>query len=257
MWQPSPVSSSPPKRRENGDGGIDAGEDVGIGDADLLRLALGLAGQVHDAAHALDHQVVAGAMRIGAVLPKPGDRAIDEPRIDLSQALVVESVLLQSVDLEVLDEHIGMRSKPPHQRPPLLRLEIGGDRALAAVGGVEVGGGTLFAVLSLDERGAPGARIVAFARALHLDYIGAKVGQQLPGPRPGEHACELQHAKTMQRANHRLTSSGSKDGVQRQQPSAAPRFIKKRTTCAPQHPFRRSHVLISSTSCFSVLVSRP
>ena len=48
---------------------IDAGEDVGEGDAGLLRLAVRLAGQVHDAAHALDDEVVAGARRVGA---RPG-----------------------------------------------------------------------------------------------------------------------------------------------------------------------------------------
>ena len=42
-----------------------------IGDAGLLRLAVRLAGEVHDAAHALDHEVVAGARRVGSVWPKP------------------------------------------------------------------------------------------------------------------------------------------------------------------------------------------
>ena len=31
----------------------------------------GIAGQVHDPAHGLDHEVVAGARRVGAVWPKP------------------------------------------------------------------------------------------------------------------------------------------------------------------------------------------
>ena len=68
------------QRREDRSRGIDAGEDVGEGDADLLRLAVGLAGQVHDPAHALDHEVIAGAGGIGAVLAEAGDRAIDEAR---------------------------------------------------------------------------------------------------------------------------------------------------------------------------------
>ena len=58
---PSPGLVAAPERGEDRDRGIDPGENVGIGDADLLRLAVRLAGQVHDAAHALDHEVVAGA----------------------------------------------------------------------------------------------------------------------------------------------------------------------------------------------------
>ena len=61
-WQPSPVSSRRRSAARIADRRVDAGEDVGEGDADLLRLAVRVAGQVHDAAHALDHEVVAGAV---------------------------------------------------------------------------------------------------------------------------------------------------------------------------------------------------
>ena len=47
---------------------IEAGEDVGEGHADLhgfrARHAIGLAGDRHDAGHALDHEVVARPLRI-------------------------------------------------------------------------------------------------------------------------------------------------------------------------------------------------
>ena len=68
--------------REDRVGGVEAGEDVGEGDAGLLRLAVRIAGQVHDPAHALDDEVIAGACGIGAGLAEAGDRAIDEPRIE-------------------------------------------------------------------------------------------------------------------------------------------------------------------------------
>ena len=208
IWQPSPVSSRRRSAARIATVGIDAGEDVGIGDADLLRLAVRLAGQVHDAAHPLDHQVVAGAVRIGAVLAEAGDRAIDEPRIDLPQALVVEAVLLQPADLEVLDHDIGVRGEPPHQRPPLLRLEIGGDRPLAAIAGVEIGGRQRLAVAPFDEGRPPGARVVARARALDLHDIGAEIGQKLPGPGAGEDAGELEHAQAVERRSHGTVKSG-------------------------------------------------
>ena len=53
-----------------------------------------------------------------------------------------------------------------------------------------------------DERRAPAAGVVAGARALDLDHVGAEVGQDLPGPRPGQDAGELQHAQTGQRTRH-------------------------------------------------------
>jgi hypothetical protein len=54
--------------------GIEAGEDVGEGDAGLLRFAGRITGQVHDPAHALDDEVIAGARGIGAGLAEAGDR---------------------------------------------------------------------------------------------------------------------------------------------------------------------------------------
>ncbi len=90
---------------EDRHGAVDAGEHVREGDRGLDRLALGLAGERHDPAEALDHEVVAGARRVGAVLAEAGDRAGDEPRVEGAQGLVVEPVLLQAPDLEVLDHH--------------------------------------------------------------------------------------------------------------------------------------------------------
>ena len=67
---------------EDGVAGVEAGQDVGQRDADLLRpgarLAFGHAGQAHQPAHALDQEVVAGARRVRAVLAEAGDRAIDQ-----------------------------------------------------------------------------------------------------------------------------------------------------------------------------------
>src|SRR3546814_6554911 len=95
---------APPQRRQDSRRGIDASEDVGEGDADLLRFALGIAGQVHDPAHTLDHEIVAGAGGIGAVLAETGDRAIDETRVQRRKARIVEPVFLEPADLTILDQ---------------------------------------------------------------------------------------------------------------------------------------------------------
>src|SRR6202020_1946792 len=93
-------------------------------------------------------------------------RAIDEPRIERFQALVVEPELLQAADLEILDQHIGSRREPAHDLTPAFGYEIGDDRAFAAVAGVEIGGRKL--AVRLDERRSPGARLVAL-RGLVLE----------------------------------------------------------------------------------------
>src|SRR3546814_13617258 len=57
--------------------------------SDLAEFVL-LAGHAHQPAHALDQEVVAGARGIGPGLAEAGDRAVDQPRIDLRQAVVIE-----------------------------------------------------------------------------------------------------------------------------------------------------------------------
>jgi len=42
-----------------------------------MPMAVGHAGQVHDAADALRHEVIAGAFGMGAVLTEAGDRAVN------------------------------------------------------------------------------------------------------------------------------------------------------------------------------------
>ncbi len=70
----------------------------------------------------------------------------------------------------------------------LLALEVELDRALAAVGGVEIGGAQMAAVGCRHERRAPAAGVVAGALALDLDHVGAEIGENLAGPGPGQDA---------------------------------------------------------------------
>ena len=66
------------ERRQDRDRRVHAGHEVGDRDARLLRAAAGqvvaLAGDAHEAAHALDDEVVAGAIGVRTVLPEAGDR---------------------------------------------------------------------------------------------------------------------------------------------------------------------------------------
>ncbi|MNC60371.1 hypothetical protein D3C75_1102440 [compost metagenome] len=59
---------------------------------------------------------------------------------------------------------------------------------LVAVGRQVIGGlAGVLAIGVFKERRSPGARVIAIARTLDLDHFGAKVGEDLPGPRPGQH----------------------------------------------------------------------
>jgi hypothetical protein len=50
---------------------------------------IGMAGDTHQATHGLDHQVVPGAFGVRAILPKAGDRAVDQARVNGLEALVI------------------------------------------------------------------------------------------------------------------------------------------------------------------------
>ena len=64
-----------PLRREH------AGDDVGDGDAEPERRAVGGAGDAHQPALGLHHRVVARLVAPRAGLAEAGDRAVDEPRV--------------------------------------------------------------------------------------------------------------------------------------------------------------------------------
>jgi hypothetical protein len=75
MSWPSPLRSRWAMGGNDREPGVHAGDHIGDGDADALRAAafavVALAGDAHQAAHALEHQVVRGARGIGPLGPKP------------------------------------------------------------------------------------------------------------------------------------------------------------------------------------------
>ena len=73
---------APRQRRQHADRGVHAGHQVDDRNADLLRPAAGhavaLAGDAHQAAHRLDHEIVGGRVALRPGLAEAGDRAIDD-----------------------------------------------------------------------------------------------------------------------------------------------------------------------------------
>jgi hypothetical protein len=179
------------ERAEDCDGAVHAGEDIGDGDAHFLRAAAGqviaLAGDAHQAAHALEHEVVAGAVGVRPALAEAGDRTVDDAGAHRLQVVVGEAVARERADLVVFDHDVRLRGKPLHDRLAFGGGDVERDRALAAIAGKVIGG--LAGVdpgFILEKRRAPAAGVVAGARALHLDHVGPHVGEVLGAPWTGE-----------------------------------------------------------------------
>ncbi len=170
---------------------IDAGKDIGDRDACLHRLPVRLAGDRHEAGHALDNIVVARESGIGTGLAEAGNRTIDQSRIDLLKALVIEPVFHQATKFEIFDQHVGGHDQPSNESLAFLSLEIGDDGTFAAIGGMVIGGRKVFPILALDERRTPLARVVTPVRVLHLDDVSAEIGQHLPCPGAGKNAGQV------------------------------------------------------------------
>ena len=96
------------QRGEDAHGAEQPGGEVGDGNADPHRALARRAGDRHQPAHALRDLIEAGPLVIGAVLAEAGDAAIDDARIDLAQALVIDAELGLHVGPEVLDHHVGL-----------------------------------------------------------------------------------------------------------------------------------------------------
>ena len=180
------------ERGEDRDGRVQAREHVDDRDADLRRRPVGLAGDAHQPGLGLDDEVVAGPAG-GLAVAEAGDRAVDEPRVHRPQLLEPDPERFRAAGAEVLDDDVGGRGQPQERRARQLAVEVERGAPLPAVDREEVGR------LALDERRAPGARLVADARPLDLHHLRAEVGEHHRAVRPGEDAGEVEHAEPVQR----------------------------------------------------------
>jgi hypothetical protein len=84
---------------------------------------------------------------------------------------------------------------------------------LAAIAREVVRGvGRVAAFPVLEEGRAPLARVVAAARALHLDHFGAEVGEELRAPGTGEDAGEIEDANAVENRRQAKDYSGNAQG---------------------------------------------
>ncbi|MNG00784.1 hypothetical protein D3C84_837330 [compost metagenome] len=98
------------KRCENRHGRVKPGQNVRQRHADFHRpgtiITFWSPRQTHQAAQALDHEVITRALGVRTRLTKSGDRAVDQIRIGLFERLIIQSISRQTTDLEVLDQDV-------------------------------------------------------------------------------------------------------------------------------------------------------
>ena len=167
---------------------MQAGEHVDERDADLVRRPVLRAGDRHQPALGLGHEVVSRPAGRLAARAEAGDRAVDDARVARAHLLVADPEPVGAADLEVLDHRVGARAQLEGERAPLLLREVDRARALAAVDRQVVGR------LPAGERRPPGARLVTARGPLDLDHLGAEVGEHHRAVGPGEHPREVDHA---------------------------------------------------------------
>ena len=189
---------------QDGGGGVGAGQNIDQCDADFHRHAVGLAGDTHQAAHALDHEIIAGATGIRPMLSKAGDRAIDQPGIDRCQRVVIEAVFRQPANLEILDHDVAVRDQFAKDRRALRRSDVDGKRSLVAVDGREIcrsGGGVARGIAGhrIHKGRSPAARIIAGSGPLDLDNVGAEIAKHLRGPGAGQNPRQIKNPEMRQR----------------------------------------------------------
>ena len=168
------------------------------------RLVVAFTGHTHEAAHALDHEVVTWLLAIRAGLPKTCDRAVDNLGIDLLQILVAEAVAVQIAGLVVLEDHVSSLGDLAHDRVTIGLRHVDGDRFLAAVRAHEIRRfRRLLAALVLHPGRTERAGVIAFLGTLDLDDVSAEIGQVLRAPGTGEDARKIQNTDMRERPRHR------------------------------------------------------
>jgi hypothetical protein len=179
-----------PARREQ------AGDDVDERHADLLWVALGLAGDAHQPADRLHEQVVARERAAGAAA-EPREGAVHEPRVRGGELLVAESRALHHAGAEVLDHDVRSLGERAGSAARLWLGEVEDEALLVPVDREEVRRRPRRVV-----RRTPAPRLVAGLRALDLRHPGAEVAEQHRRERPREDAREVDDVDPLQRTCH-------------------------------------------------------
>src|SRR5262249_24746843 len=95
--------------------GVEAGDQVGDGRADLHGRAVRIPGDVHDAGLALQDQVVAGPARVRTGPTEAGDAALAHPGLAGAQRLVRQAPLAEGPGPEIVDHDVSSTRERDHR----------------------------------------------------------------------------------------------------------------------------------------------
>ena len=154
-------------------------------------------GQAHHAAHRLHDHVEGGPRRVGPGLAEARDRRDDQRRMPRVQDVPAEAELRQHAGPVVLDQNVRARDELGEDRAVAVGGEVERDALLAAVQRHEVGR------LAVEER-PDLARVVAVSGPLDLDHARAELGQHQRAVRPRQHARQIDHRDSGERAVRRV-----------------------------------------------------
>ncbi len=184
--------------------GVDAGQQrdrrdhaAGVVDhrqAGLGGRAVGLAGDVHPAAEALQDVVVAGLLAPRPGHPEARQRAAHDGRVEVLEVVVGDLDLLGHVAAQVAVDRVGLAHEVLEDRAALGGGQVERQRALVAVEDLEEQ-----RVLALGVRGHVAAHVAARRRLLDLDHLGAEVGEVHASPGAGAVLLDGDDADVLQR----------------------------------------------------------
>ena len=175
-------------------GGEQRAEHVGGLQARSHRHLARLAGHRQRARERLDDQIDAGAAPIRPGLAEARHRGVDDARIGRLHLRGAEPELVERARPVRLQEHVGLRRQLEQDLDRFRPLEVEHQAALVAVERDEA-----HALVVADRR--RGAAHVALRR-LDLDDVGAHVGEQRAGQRPGDEVRQLDDANPGERFCH-------------------------------------------------------
>ena len=181
---------------ENGGGGVERGHQVNHRDADFLRCAVCLARDAHQPAHRLNQRVVPRAVFVWAALSKACDGAVNDVRVDLLNAGVVQVVFFQATDFVVFNQYIGGFNQFYQLCAVGFEGEIEQHIGFISIG-TKVVGRVRCTVSTLDKRWPPTAGIVTFW-VFDFNHVCAHIGEVLRSEWPRENARHINNGEVGQ-----------------------------------------------------------
>ena len=139
--------------------------------------------------------VVAGHVFIRAILTVTADRTIGNFRIDRRHRGITDAEFVHHAGAKALNHHIGIAGETQEDLDARWLFQIETKPLLVAVDHPEIG-----AALAICRQltGTQSTGVIADLRIFNLDHLGPKIGQMQAGDRPGEQACQVKNANSLQ-----------------------------------------------------------